>query len=83
MAQIAITIPDAQVARVQDAFAGAYGYSATLPDGSPNPQTRAQFAKAKVIEYVVSVVKGYEAQRDAEAARVAAINAVDTQVALS
>jgi hypothetical protein len=80
MAQVVITIPDAQVTRVNDAFAAVYGYQATLPNGDPNPQTKAQFAKARTIDYIKDVVKSYEAQRDAEVARQAAIDSVDAGV---
>lgn len=66
MAQISITIPDEQVARIQDAFAGAYGYTGTGLDGSP--ETKAAFARRKVREFVVSVVVNHESRTAVEAA---------------
>lgn len=82
MAQLTITIPDAQTARVFDAFAAAYGYQATI-DGQPNPQTRAQFARQKVIEFIKNTVKAQEAQAAADSARSAAAANVESQVNLS
>lgn len=83
MANINILFPDAQAARVVDAFATAYNYPSTVPGATPldppvpNPQSKAQFAKAKVIDFIKSVVKGYEATNAAEIARRAALNAAD------
>lgn len=33
---------------LNDGLAIEWGYSATLPDGTPNPQTKAQFNKAQI-----------------------------------
>ena len=67
MMVISMTIQDAFAARVIDAFAASYSYSATITDNTtnppitiPNPQTKAQFAKAKIGEYIKSVVVAYE-----------------------
>ncbi len=50
-------------ARLIDAFATAYGYSAFLADGvTANPQTKADFAVDKIVEYIQNVVKGEEAK---------------------
>jgi hypothetical protein len=71
MAQISITIPDTQVNRIMDAFALAYNYTGTAPDGTT--ETKANFARRKIREYVVSVVvsqeSDYAARAAAEAAR--------------
>ena len=86
MAQIAIDIPDAQLNRVVDAFATAYGYQVNIPDpanpGStiPNPQNKRQFAKAQVARYVKEVVKGVEAESAAKMACAAAIADAETGV---
>lgn len=52
---ITITFPDAIRDRVIDGVAGANGYLATIgltPEGTPipNPETKAVFAKKKLIE---------------------------------
>ena len=89
LATIIVTIPDAQVARVRNAFAIAYNYQATIPDpanpGStiPNPESKTQFAQRKVREYVKEVVKSVEAPTAGEVARKAAATAVDNEIILS
>jgi hypothetical protein len=57
--------------RVLDSFAATYHYNAST-DG-----TKAQFTKRKVIDYVKSIVAGYETQVAADAAA-AAQNATST-----
>jgi hypothetical protein len=64
-----ITIP-----QVVDALSAYWGYSATLTDGSPNPQTKGQFIQQKLAQYVKQSYIAARAQTDAEAARIAAIN---------
>ena len=63
MAQITINIPDSAINDVKDAFAALYGWSAD------SGLTKAQFAKAKVSEYVKTVLKEYKAQQAADGAR--------------
>lgn len=58
-----------------------YGYKATLPDGTANPQTPGQFAQQLIIKFATDVTKAYQAQLAAEAARQAAIQQVDNTVA--
>ena len=69
MAVISIDIPNAALNRVTD----AYGYIAQMTNAEgeviPNPQTRAQFTKAKIIEHIKAVVKDQEVRVAAEAAR--------------
>ncbi len=78
MAQISVTIPDAALPRVLDAFASSYQYKATVPDPAnpsltiPNPQTKAQFARSRLISYMQDIVRAHEANAAAETARVQA-----------
>lgn len=65
MAQLAITIPNAVVPRIRAAFA-AEGYSATLPDGSANPETIDQFVQRLTREWIRRKVAAYE-RHNAEA----------------
>jgi hypothetical protein len=65
MAQIALIIPDAQLARVITAISVTHQYSATLPNGDPNPQTEAQFAKQQIANWVKNVVTRYESEQAA------------------
>jgi hypothetical protein len=66
--------------RIQEAFAASYGYQATLPDPADptkaitNPETKAQFTKRKIAEYVKEVTRAYEANKAAEEARAAALS---------
>ncbi len=45
--------------RILDAFATAYSYQSII-DGVPNPETKAQFARRMVMEYIRDVVQGQE-----------------------
>lgn len=69
MAEIKLTIPDAALPRIRDAFCAEFNYQSTLDDGTPNPQTKAAFTKAKVIEYVKQVTRNYEGNISANTAR--------------
>jgi len=82
MASITINIPDSIAARVLNGFATNYGYQETI-NGQPNPQTKAQFAKAQLIDIIKGAVKAAEAQTAATAARNAAIQDVDNNITLS
>lgn len=75
MATLSISFDTGSVplSRIQDAFAAAYGWTATVPNGAgaeiPNPETKALLTRRKIKEYVVEVVKGQEreaARRTAE-----------------
>lgn len=74
MAQIIIEIPDAALPRIRDAFAAEFNWNAELG------VTKAAFAKAQVADYVKQVVRNYEANQAASAARKAKedeINAIN------
>jgi len=73
MAKVPFTIPDDQVSRFVDGSAGAYNYQAVDAEGTPNPETKAQYAKRKIRAYIVGVVLGYEAGQAADAARTIAL----------
>jgi hypothetical protein len=60
MATIQLDIPDGQFTRVRDALCDYGGYSPTLENGDPNPQTRGQFAKAQIIRLIRDVVRAQE-----------------------
>lgn len=69
MAQVSITVPDACMTRLEDAFAATYGYQAII-NGQPNPETKAQHARRKIKEHVWSVVRASETRAAAEAASI-------------
>jgi hypothetical protein len=81
MAQITINIPDGVLPRVIDAL--AIDYSPTLPDGTPNPMTKNQYAKKQVLDFVKERVKRVEAQIAREEAERQAKESVDEDVQLS
>jgi len=96
MAQIIFSIPDDKIQGVRNAFADAYSYQATIanPDFDPqlpedpitnpstidNPETKHQFFKRKVREYVREVTKAYQAKTAASSARQTAIDNFDLDV---
>lgn len=61
MANITITIPDAQVNRVLDAFAAHFEYERYVAGGGT--MTRAQFAKYHLIQWMRGIVRMYEVQQ--------------------
>lgn len=71
------TYPDGQLNRFRDGVAYGWGYQDTLPDGEPNPETKIQFIDRKLIELFKGLMKNYEGERDAKAARISAHAAVD------
>jgi len=83
MAQITITIPPAVTNRVIDGFAKRYNYSPTLEDGSANPETKTQFAKRKLMEYIKQAVREAEIQDATNTAATSAAASVDTDIILS
>jgi hypothetical protein len=77
MANIQVSVPDAVINRVLDAFATQYGWKAT------SGLTKAQFARRVVADFVKAVVKGYEARLAADAARVTAEANADTDIVIN
>lgn len=67
MATITITIPDAAINRVQDAFATHFRY-----DLNGGGLTKAQFAKAQLIAWVKRIVAGVEGGAADDTARASA-----------
>ena len=49
------------LARITDAMAITYGYQATI-DGSPNPQTKVQFARSQIKRIIIEAVHNAERQ---------------------
>lgn len=84
---ITITIPDNMVTRVIDGVAGQNNYQETVQDDDgyeiPNPETKGQFVKRMVRQYLKENVKAWEANQAASSARIAAIAAVEADIQLS
>ena len=87
MAQIKINIPDNRLQGVIAAFCDVYHYPLMVPDGGPdgvlipNPQTKAQFAKAKMGEYIREVYVASKANSGLNDLRKAAILAAKAEIA--
>ena len=56
---LTLTVPDAIKGDVINAFAYTYKYQDTI-DGQPNPQTKAQFAKEIIKQFIREVYKKYK-----------------------
>lgn len=80
MASITFTADQSLFDLFTTAACAQYGYKATLPDGTANPQTSGQFAQQVVINFAIEVTKAYQAQQAAAAARQAAIDQIDQTV---
>lgn len=83
MATITLTIPNAVAQRVLDGVSSKYGYSATLADGSANPQTKSEFVKAWLSKVLKDAVRDYEADTAAANAAIAAANSVESNIAIT
>lgn len=60
MPTISLTLSSADLTRAVDALGTRWGYSATLPDGSANPQTKGEFVRLKIAAWVKSEVHAHE-----------------------
>jgi len=83
MATITITIPDAIAPRVINGFAKRYNYSPLLENGDANTETKAQFAKRKLVEFIKSAVREAEIQDAANTAATTAGASADTDIVLT
>lgn len=81
MATVSITIPDDQLDRVAEAFADYHAYQSMVPDPPgapiPNPETKRQFMRARVIDYIRETVR---AQETIAAAAIAQLSVTDVGV---
>ena len=95
MAQYCINIPDEHLDRVIIAVANQYGYNPTVnnPDFDPeqpedetnlttipNPQTIGGFVNEVVRNFLIENVKAWESKQAVEAARIAALDAIDINI---
>ena len=83
MANITLTIPAGTTQRVLDGFAKSQGYASLLPDGSTNPETKTQFIKRKLKEYVMKAVRDAEMEDAINIAATAAATSVDTDIVIT
>jgi hypothetical protein len=72
MATISITVNNAQLATVVDAMASVNNYQ-ELIGGEPNPESKSDFARRMLVQYVREVCKAYKVSQSVETARVQAL----------
>jgi hypothetical protein len=75
-ADVTITIPDPEVTRVLNAIASTNGYTGLNPQGGA--ETKAQFARRMLRNWVIAQVKIAEGEPAADAARAAVNASVDS-----
>ncbi len=82
--KITLEIPDEQKDRVVDAICYLHGYEDVLVDmegtETPNPQTKAKFAKAQIYTIIKNMVKTYEVRQAEEQATANARASVDADI---
>lgn len=85
MATITVTIPANITPRVIDGFCKRYHYQEFLDveHTIPNPETKAQFAKRRVIQFIKDAVREAEAEDAKKVAEDAVVTSVDTDIVLS
>ena len=79
MASITITIPDVVMPRVVVGLCGQGNYQAVI-DGVPNPETKGQFAKRYVLEWIRREVVGWESRVAQDVARESAVAQTETDL---
>lgn len=83
MTTVTINIPDNITTRVLNGFAKRYNYSPTLENGDPNPETKAQFCKRKIVELIKQAVREAEVEDASNTAATTAGSSADTDIQLS
>jgi hypothetical protein len=83
MATLTINFPDAIAPRVINGICKRFNYKATFEDGTPNPESKQQFARRKVIEFMKRAVREAEIETATDAAEATAAQAVETEIVLS
>ena len=67
MAKVVFTLSDEHLTRVIDAFCFHYGYAATLITGEPNPESRGEFTRRIISEWIRAETKKQERRVTLEA----------------
>jgi hypothetical protein len=73
---VTVTIPDAEATRVLNAIASQQGYTGLNPQGGA--ETKAQFAKRMLRNWIIAQVKAAEGNAAADSARSTANTSVDS-----
>lgn len=90
MADITFVIPDNVLSRVIDGVAYANGYEDTIDSGNqlqpelvPNPESKVDFARRMIREYIKHCVQTHEVKKAAEEAQEIAFAAVENEVTIT
>ena len=83
MTQIIIEIPDNITQRVLNGIASRYHYSPILENGNPNPESKGQFAKRMIIEFLKKAVKDAEVEDARNDAATIAAESVDSDIQIT
>lgn len=87
MATLAFEIPDAIAQRVIDGVAGQNEYRDTVEDSKgkviPNPESKNQFVKRMIREYIKGNVKAWETSQAIATARQGTSDRVDSEVTIT
>lgn len=75
MPTISLTLSSQDLTRAVDALGTRWGYSSTLPNGDPNPQTKGEFVRQRIAQWVRSEVHAHEL-----ATAQAAVNVTDVSI---
>ena len=82
-AEFILTIPNSQVTRVVNGMAFTHGYKAVLDNGNPNPESKSQFAKRMLREFIKSSVVKAETVQARDSASQAAFNNASAQISIT
>lgn len=80
MTQIIIDMPNGIANRVFNSFTKRHNYSNKLPNGQDNPETKEQFTKRKIIEFLKESVREAEVQDARNATATQASENVDANI---
>ena len=89
MAQIILNIPDGVLQRVMDAIAGMYNRPTQVDDGTetgtmiPNPETKAQFSKRILREWLKARVVTWESMQAGKSAEVSARITAESEITIT
>ena len=81
MANMTISFPDAVAPRIVEALSARGGWTPEV--GQQTGQTQNQAAKAVVVDFIKTVSRHYEAEKDAAAARDQALTKADADFAIT
>ena len=83
MTTITITFSTATTNRVIDGICNRFNYPPLLENGSPNSESKSQFAKRKVLEFVKNSIREAELQTAEGVARATVNASIESDIILT